>query len=296
MRTFSLLAALLAAAASVVAFASHDASAAETRAPTSRWHLFLDGTPIGPIEQSATNLSAKGAEQMIVVSPAAMSAGFWSWLTPAFAGQDPKRTVTVVGFADARPAIASQLPSASLRTFALPALEANNRSPVTFSLTTNAATIQQTTPLDARLSSGSRPWLTSDYRVEIDGMPTSRVASVSPITISFASRPQPPAGVHPVAVGSPKTVTKGTSVTSSPLVIKVASADAPAFQQWLASAATTKRSGSLKFLTQDLREPHLTVSFKALTITKVSSDTASQGPAGRATVEMNVEGIALSPP
>lgn len=306
MRTFPSLAALGAVAASAMALVSHDASAAtDNRAPTSRWHLFIDGAPVGPVEQSATNLTGSSAEQMLVVSPAAMSAGFWSWISPAFAGQDPKRTVTVVGFADARPSIASQLPSASLRTFALPALDASNRSALTFSLTMSAPSVQQATPLDARAHAASRPWLASDYRLEIDGMPTNHVVTVAPITVTFPSRPQPSAGMQPVAAGTPKpvakpnaaaTIVKGVSATASPLVIKIAATDAPAFQQWLASGAATKRGGSLKFLGQDLRESHLSVAFKALSITKVSTETGPQGPSSRASVEMSIEGISLSTP
>lgn len=307
MRTFSFLTALGAAAASVMALVSHDASGAtDNRGTASRWHLFVDGAPIGPVEQSATNLTGSSAEQMFVVSPAAMSAGFWSWVSPAFAGQDPKRTVTIVGFADGRPSIASQLPSASLRSFVLPALDASNRSALTFSLTMSAPSVQQATPLDARAHAASRPWLASDYRVEIDGMPTHHVVTVAPITVTFPSRPQPSAGMQPLTVGTPKTVAKanasapaivkGVSATASPLVIKVAASDAPAFQQWLASGAATKRSGSLKFLGQDLREARLTLSFKALTITKVSTESGPQGPASRATIEMSVDGISLSTP
>ena len=267
------------------------------------WQLVVDGAPGAFLSSANATQTAAGVEETIAATPGAIAPALWSWIAPAVDGQDPRRTATIVGVSvDAKTSTATQLAGASIRKIVFPALDAADRAPLQIGITLSAAA---TTPTTAS-ANPERPgpsYLSSNFRLGIDGMPTGRAAAVAPITITMAPQEVVTATVRPgiglaasrlgasLAPGVVTPVKVASGATVSPVTVKVALADAPAFQQWLSTAAGTKRNGTVQYLDASMKQG-FTVSLKGLGITRVTTDTA----ANRATIELTVDGASVAPP
>lgn len=285
------------------------AAGREATGPQS-WFVNIDGATAGSVAQTTQNQTPTSVEQTIAFTPAAMSTPFWDWVNRSVAGQDLRKNVTMVALDfDGKPSIATQLTDASVRSIVFPALNAVDRSAVKLSLTMVAPSLQPLTPQAARAGTPPRSQLlASSFRVNVDGMPTARIATVSAITVTLAPAASPASassvaaaraasvrsGIDPktAALAPPSAIKgagRGNAVTVTPLVVTVAAADAPAFQSWLAAGAV-KKNGSVELLSMSLKDTLVKLSLSGLAITRVATDTATS----RATVEMSVDGASLS--
>lgn len=265
------------------------------------WQLVVDGAPGAFLSSATTTQTAAGVEETISAPPGAIEPALWTWLAPAVEGQDPRKTATIIGVSvDAKATTATQLAGASIRKVVFPAVDATDRAPLQIGITLSApASTPTTAPGNPERSGPS--YLSSSFRLGIDGMPTGRAAAVSPITITMPVQAVVSATVRPgiglaARPGAPLApgvtpVKTAPGVTVSPITVKVALADAPAFQQWLSAAPGTKRSGSVQYLDVTMKQG-FTVALKSLGITRVTTDTA----AGRATIELTADGASVSPP
>lgn len=285
------------------------AAGPNTSAPAS-WFVRMDGATMGGVASTSQSQTSTSVEQTIVFAPMSMSSTFWDWVIRSVAGQDLRKDVRMVGMGmDGKSGvITQQLNGAAVRSVVLPALNAADRSAAKVSVTMVAPSVQAITPEVARSVPPPRATLVaSNFRVSIDGMPTSRVASVNAITITLT--PGSPAPSTPPAVaaraGAIRTIAappslagavpmkvkseQSATVAVTPLVLGIAASDAPAFQTWLSSGAA-KKTGSIDYLDPSLRGSLLKLSLSGLTVTRVATDTAS----GRATIELSVDGATLA--
>jgi len=291
---------IVAAFTVLAAVALGAAAHAERPVQVRSWQLVVDGAPGAFLASAVATQTAESVEETITAAPGSIAPALWSWLAPAVEGQDPRKTATIIGVSvDAKSSSATQLAGASIRKVVFPAL-ATDRAALQIGITLSAPSPSPTTAPGNPERPGPS-YLSSNFRLGIDGMPTGRVAAVAPITITMAPQAVVTATVRPgiglaAFPGSPLApgvapIKTAPAVTVSPIVVKVALADAPAFQQWLSAAAGTKRNGSVQYLDATMKQG-FTVSLKGLGITRVATDTA----ASRATIELTADGASLSPP
>ena len=278
-----------------------DARAQRPGAEVRSWQLVVDGAPGAFLSSASAAQNAASVEETTLMTPGGIQPALWSWIALSVEGQDPRKNATIVGVGvDPKSTTATQLASASMRKIVFPALDATDRSPTQIGIVLSAAASAPTTAPGNPERSGPS-YVSSSFRLGIDGMPASRAAAVGAIMVTIAAQPlitaTMPRGIGlaapramPLAPGVAPVKT-GSNVTIAPITVKVALADAPAFQQWLSSAPGTKRNGSVQYLDATMKQG-FTLALKGIGISRITTDTS----AARATIELTAEAASVSPP
>jgi hypothetical protein len=137
-----------------------------------------------------------------------------------------------------------------------------------------------------------KPWLRSNFRLQIDGLPCNRVSHIDALIVI---QPLLAQGIHGLAAGP---------VEIPNLVFSLSTADQAAFFAWFKDFALDgnngqdkERNGTLDFLGPDLKSQILTLDFKHLGIFRISGETQAAGDAiSHIRVEMYCEGMSMSLP
>jgi hypothetical protein len=106
------------------------------------------------------------------------------------------------------------------------------------------------------LSPNIRPLIQNAFKVTIDQVNGTGVASVSPIIVSFPGTEQ--------GVGAPRV---------SPIVISVMQAKMADFQSWMTSG--TVRNGTIEFMMPNLQTKLVTIELKGMKIKRIATSTSS---------------------
>lgn len=269
--------------------------------------LSLDGIPMGRLLEFVQTQTAAGFEEKLSFLPEAMDTHFYTtWINPTLLGQRPLKTVRltsidrsgrVVGALDAIGVVPQKIE--------LPGLDATSHDSLKVKITFSTPRLTQAqgpAPTTApQALNRSLRLLASNFRLLIPGLETTQVSKIEAISIAprganLAMDPRkqplsPPAG-GPLPERKTPPVVVGTMSISS-LVIYVSQAQAPHYQQWLATSPNQTRNGSIEYLTADLRKTWGTLSLQGLGITRITTEPAGAYGIRRVKVEMTIGGLQL---
>lgn len=254
--------------------------------------LYLDGQLSGPLKSADQTQVVGSVNEVLGFLPGSMSAPFYNtWIVPFLSGQRPLKTLRIAQYSQSNKVMsANEIPGAAPQEVEFPALEANSKEDLKWTVRVSAPSVRTVQPPYAPWTPTPQPhpWLASQFRVAIDGTDTSRVARVDSITVKAkGSAPVNPA-MHVVGNKS--------NVAVSNLVLYLATGSEQAFRDWLAKTPRQLRNGSITLLQPNLQSPLATFNLKGLAITKLETNTgtgtASQAPKVR--IEMTVESLQFS--
>jgi hypothetical protein len=212
-----------------------------------KYALELDGAVAGWVHAGSAGDSASVA---VRVGPG-MSKAFYGWLRDAVRHHAAPRKGAFIGVdAQSKPVARQTVGDATITHVVFPALDEASKSDA--KITLKLATTTKPTPAGKvpALTGETAPtkqkaWHTSNFKVEIDGLPHARVAKIDAFTIKQG--------------------------VSSKLVLHLRAADAEPFRAWLkaasakgASKAAREKSGKLIFSSADTKEPLFRLTFGGL--------------------------------
>lgn len=178
----------------------------------------------------------------------------------------------------------------------MPALDAASKDAATMTLKFKPELTRKKVGTGARVNlpmGAAKKWLPSNFRLRVDGLDTSRVSQIEPLTIKQK--------VTENAVGEMRDYEQEATAVEVPnLVITLAESHAEPFYGWHESFVikgqndqSKEKSGSLEYLAPDLKTVLFTLTFKNLGVFKVAPDKMEAGGEGvrRVKAEMYCEDI-----
>jgi len=272
--------------------------------------LSLDGIPMGPLLESTQTQTAAGFEEKFAFLPQVMAPAFYTtWITPTLLGQRPMKTVRLRGV-NHNGGTVSNIEATGIfpQKIEFPLLDATRHDPLLIkaSFTTPRFNQIMTPTLNSPPPTNAQTLrlTTSSFRLQIPGLDASHVSKIESISVTPRSanpsvdprRPPistPPNGKDPLSVKTVPPILGPLSISN--LVFYLPQASAQPLQQWLATAPSQTRSGSIDYLSQDMRTVWGTLSLQGLGITRITTE-STPGPYGiyRTKVEMTIGGVQLA--
>jgi hypothetical protein len=171
----------------------------------------------------------------------------------------------------------TQFKNATLSEFTLPALDGSSKEAgyFTLKLTPESGTISggsgQT--YSAKVGAKQKAWMTSNFRIDIDGIPTTRVARIEPLTFRM-----PIAGGGGGAGGVQREPVKQPGVLALPtLRLSVSQADAALWRAWFEqfvlkgnNGPANEKKGSITLLAPDMKTSLLTFNLYNIGIARLA--------------------------
>ncbi len=261
-------------------------------APATTSHVVLDlgGSNAGAVKDLSGGDPLAGGQFSDISFHAALpvpaGAPFGQWIWGATNGQSTTRDgrFAMVDY-QGRITDALEFRGARIREVTFDALDAASREPgrVTVKLSPQTAAHQTYNPPSAAPSGwnvSQKVWLSSNFRVAIEGLPCNRVSKVA--SFSLVPAAPPPGTVKGLALASPKVEAfsvKATSIATD-ITLTVAMADYTAFQTWATSVltqghSTDTKNGTIQLLDASLQQTVQTISFTGLIVTAIHTNTVS---------------------
>ena len=208
-----------------------------------------------------------------------MSSAFFKWID-AFMKRSAKPRQIVLYFTDSGYEVQSArvYDNAKITELVFPKLDAASKDPVRMALTLTASKLSDRSPSGKlKLPAASGKLLCSNFKIEINSMPTERVLRINRFTVS-GSR-------------------------NSNLIIGVPIIDMEPFQQWFdnvvvsGSRSDRRKTGALEYLTQNLKDVGFTLSYGELRIVRFSlGSSKSKDRIASFEVEMTVSRASFDAP
>ena len=252
---------------------------------------------IGPIKYDEINLKCGTG----------MSRGFYEWVQASLT-QDFMRQNGAIITADYDYTELSRLNffESLITEFSMPALDASAKDPASMSIKFAPEYTRRARSSGKHKISGNayptnqakqKHWLPANFRVQIDGLADAcrRVNKVDAVSVKQKQAEVPQAGFRDV-------MREPASIDFSNLVLMLPEADADPFYEWFQKFVVegnctdaAERTGSIEYLTTDLKTILFSVSFQHLGIFKITPDKheAGAGAIRRVKVEMYCESMAF---
>ena len=226
-----------------------------------------------------------------------MSRSFYEWIQASLEGRSSRKSGAVIA-CDYNYKEKSRMVwnNAVITEVGFPACDASARDAGMLSITFSPEAIrEQTSPgggssYSVGRSAIQKRWLPSNFRLQIDGLEAActRVNKIEAIVV----------GQGRSKGGEARGMAGG--LQASNLVVTLPEADAAAFSKWHEgfvkgnAGRESEKSGTLAYLTPDLREAFFTLTFRGLGISRVIRGRMGGGEnVPRATVEMTYQGLAF---
>ena len=150
-----------------------------------------------------------------------------------------------------------------LSEFSLPALDGSSKEAgyFTLKLAPESGTIVngKGNSMAGKVGPKQKAWLTSNFRLDIDGIPTSRVARIEPLTVKMSTAVSPVSAIGP---GKASEQRQPGTLELPILRVAVSHYDAAAWRAWFDdfvvkgnNGPTKERKGSITLLGPDMKTP-----------------------------------------
>jgi phage tail-like protein len=217
-------------------------------------------------------------EDIKVTCGAGMSAKFWEWLQDVFDRKPSRRSGAIVA-ADFnfKELTRTTFYDALVTEIGMPALDASSKDAARLSVTFSPRTTKLTrgdgsAHLVAPTPGRQRRWQARNFRLTVDGLDTTGVSSVGAFVVKQ--------GIIEFRDGSQREPRKEPGSLEIPnLVVTVSEKTAEPWYQWHEdfviqgdNAPAKEKTGSLQYLSQDLKEALFTLDFHGLGIFKLEPD------------------------
>ncbi len=277
----------------------------DTVAASPSYHLAVDGNAAGALDVTSAaitpsafinheSIAAKIPPQLGFEVGASMSPKLASYLEDSVNHGFAPRDLAVYASGLDAPVDTATFRGAYLSGLTVPTLEANSKDPCSFALDVDPETIvyaDKPAPKAAPAPKASKKWLCSNFKLEIDGLPTDRVAKIDSIkwTQKVVRDKQgkfaPPKNLH-------------SGVQLPHLTLTINAADWDAWHAWHQSflsdgADQSEKSGTLSFLGPDLQEELGSINFTHLGIISLEQEApqANNDQIARFRVELYCESM-----
>jgi hypothetical protein len=300
---------LLALVAVATALPSNSLAATQRTYPSAGTCLKVDGAPTPYATANVVDTqTAAGttSDAVLYVQPHTAGPALLAWMAGTMDNHGSRKPVQLLRYDIAAQSVTSSetLDPASIQEIDLPAFDGASDQAlmwtVRLSQTTSHTAGPQGAPSCGSTTPNAKKWFANAFRLEIDGIDTSRVAKVDPIVVrSVLFPPKPTARLASDVLdtsrlrGSPPT--SRTTLSSLIVTTSTSGATLPALQAWLAGDHAA-RNGAVVLLTPDLKGTLCTTRLTGLVITKVTVESATPQTTGRARAEMTIGGITLTCP
>lgn len=278
------------------------------QAPAGNPHSVSGGYATASIaEQSASptafvkkNVAGVKYEDITVTCGAGMSKAFWTWVADTMGRKTPSRngSVDLVGF-DNKPVSQLTYANALISQITFPTLDASIKEPAFFTVVLTPEStrrgVGKGTAVAPRDLSKQKAWVTSNFKLDIPGLDTSRVSRIESFTFKQKTMAS--------TVGVQREPTLHAASWEVPnLVVTINEAGAADWYAWYQSFFVegrrldeNEKSGTLTFLAPDLQTTYMKLSLKHIGLAKFTPDKVEAGGEAirRVRVEMYVEEMSL---
>jgi len=223
---------------------------------------------------------------IIVNCGTGMSRNFYDWIKASFDKQYSRKSGAVIA-TDYNYKERSRMDwaNALITEVGFPALDAASKDAAKMTIKFSPETTRHVaTPAGGAAYTGSKQavqkkWLPANFRLQIAGLESActRVNKIEAITVRFPSAADQPLGVSKVS-GVP------ARLQASNLVVTFPEADAKPFYDWHESFVIkgnsgpgNEKSGTLAYLTPDIKEALFTLTFRGLGILKLTPEKVEAG-------------------
>ena len=252
---------------------------------------------LGPENLQKKHLLRANAEPFIVETGIGMSEGLYDWVRQSFENGGTRRSGAIIA-ADFDFVSLGQREfiDAQISEVTIPALDGSSKEPAYMTIRINPEKIFYATKGSTKLISnrdvGTKKWLSSNFRFELDGIPFSRVAKIDSFTWKQAV-------TKSEKVGEFREPTKHPAKIEIPnLKLTISTADIKPWIDWYKSfvidghnSDIDELDGALFFLAPDMQEELASIGFHNVGIISLEPETskANKEEVSRFTVELYVE-------
>ncbi|MGC4071852.1 MAG: hypothetical protein QM760_04930 [Nibricoccus sp.] len=232
------------------------------------------------------HISAISYDPIVVESALPLSPALADCLANFLAGKStPRNLILTTADASGKPESSLVATNAILEEVQFPQLDGSSKEPFRALFIFRADAVKASTPEtlpSAGKAMNRNASLASNFRLSIDGLPTSRVASIEAFTIKSAARPAGTFNAQPQPI----------SPNISNLTLAISQADRAGWTAWRDSFLvqgnsqdTAEKSGTLELLGADMKSVLFTLKFSNLGLIRLSTPPAESGghhpPPGR---------------
>jgi hypothetical protein len=279
------------------------AGASERAYAASRFGLMLDGvfvgfvqsaeggsvvgqvvaepTPVGPPRK---HLASVDFEPILLQIGAGMGRPLYDWIASVLDGNPVRKSGEIIAV-DANYATVSRVEfsNAAIASIGLPAMDASSKEPAYIMLELSPEFTRRRmgdgATLPAGIATKSGRWLRSNFKLDISGLQgaTSRVATIEALTITRKS------AASEIGAGRDY-VEEPDSIDIANLVFTVPESGAEPLSSWHEdfvvrgnNGQDEERTGTLEYLSPDLKTPLLTIRFSGLGIFSLSPEKSVSG-------------------
>lgn len=235
-------------------------------------------TKVGTDNVARKHLGPAKYEDISVVCGTGMSAAFYQWLQDVFDRKPSRRNGAIIA-ADYNFKELTRLTfyDALVTEIAMPALDASSKEAAHLTVKIAPQLTKYVRRPDGKVDlekipAKQKPWHSSDFRLTVDGLDTTRVSRVEAFVVKQ--------GILEFRDGSQREPRKEPGNLEIPnLVVTVSETSAESWYQWHEdfvivgnNAQAQEKTGALHYLTQDLKDSLFTLDFHGLGIFKLAPD------------------------
>jgi hypothetical protein len=257
--------------------------------------------PAVPGQIQKKHLAGVKYEDIIITAGTGMSSSFYQWMKDSFEGKYSRKNGAIIAVdSQYREVSRIAFTNGLLKEITFPELNAAAKDPANITVTISPEwtrrTVSQGSKISLPNSSKGKQWLTSNFRFKLDGLEktTASVNKIAAITVKW-NRDGNAAGevrdnqLKPVKIEFPN------------VVITLAESNSQPLYDWLDDFLISgnngdgkEKSGTLEYLTPDLKESFFTLNFSHLGIFKLATEVAETNNVRRIEADMYCESISLT--
>jgi hypothetical protein len=255
---------------------------------------------LGPDNVTKKHVANVKYEDITLECGAGMSKAFWAWIQDSLNKKSPRRNgaVDFLTF-DNKQASRLTYTGAFVSQVTFPALDGSSKDAAFVGVSLAPDVIRRVAGSGAAVAprdgSKQKQWLASNFKLDLAGLDTTRVARIEPLTIKQK--------VAASAIGVVREPTRQPTNLEIPnLVVWVSEAGAADWYAWHQSFLVDgqhtddkEKSGSISYLLPDMKTPYMKLLLKHVGLVKLTPDKVESGSEAirRVRVEMYVEDVSL---
>ncbi|HTV21165.1 MAG TPA: phage tail protein [Polyangiaceae bacterium] len=251
---------------------------------------------VGPGAPAKKHISGVSYENIQLELDLSLERPVYDWIGAAWAGNAQRKSGTLVSLdLNGNAKGAREFKDALITEVGFPAFDAASREPgfIALVLAPERVTSVAASAGKGALGARSKNWISSNFKLDIDGLDASRVIRIEPITFK-----QPVAGE---SIGQQRENTRApAAIQIENLRITLSETGSDSWRAWHEdfvikgnSAEKNERSGHLSILGQNMKEELARIDFSNLGIVALRPKAAANG-VGQLEAELYVERIGLS--
>ncbi|HEX8849466.1 MAG TPA: hypothetical protein VF761_08040 [Gemmatimonadaceae bacterium] len=256
--------------------------------------------PAGPDGIPGKHIAAVGYDDIIAVVGMGMGKGMYDWISGSLNGaQAPRKNGRIlVGDFNYKAQSEQLFNNAFISAVTIPALDGSSKDAAYFTVQITPGTVAfrkgSGAEMRGKIGPKQKAWLSSNFRFELAGLPTNRVASIDSFTISRK--------VMQTAPGATRELSKVPSSLEFPnLVLTISAADQAQWEQWRDSfliqgnhTDADEKAGAIVFLAPDMKNELGRVSLDHCGLVRLAPNAGDAGAVSRFTVELYCQKMAFT--